>query len=276
MSCPHTRAVLDGEAPHVDVSAHVHGCRDCRDHAAALDHVDAMFHNLQPPPLPGDLLADTLAIIDDAFDAARDGELFTALAPPAVPAALRARTLTAVDAEMGIRPARRWRRAAPLVLLAAAALLVVALPSDDAPDISTFSVKGPGASLPHLDLKVVVEQGGVLARYRADTPYHVGDAFYFRVSVDTPATATLLHIVGDEAVVVHAQPVEGLGDEDLRIDGQPLAWELEPGEQAASLVVLAGEPLPVESVGLDGQATCAALASAFAVSCARIDVEVAP
>ena len=69
MSCHHTRAVLDGQAPHVDVSPHLHGCPDCRAYVDELDAIDADVAALLPAAPSADLIASTLDAVEAAMDA---------------------------------------------------------------------------------------------------------------------------------------------------------------------------------------------------------------
>ena len=56
MSCEHTRAVLQGASPPVDVTEHLSSCPDCRALAQSLQDVDIPFAALPPPPVPAELL----------------------------------------------------------------------------------------------------------------------------------------------------------------------------------------------------------------------------
>lgn len=282
MSCHHTRAVLDGQAPPVDVSPHLRGCDGCRAYADELDAVDAAFAELLPPAPPADLIARTLDAVEDAMDADEHWDfdaLFAELPPPPVPPELAARTLRRVEAEMPAPRSRRWPWAAGLAL-AAAALLTVSLPGDEAADLSALTEKGAGVTLPELALEAAVSRGGAPpSRYRTDTRYSEGDIFYFRVSSDLPTTATLVRVDEQSVELVHQQPLAA-GAVDLRRGEQLLAWKIEPGEQSADFVLLAGaapQPEAISSaLAADAPDPCAALEAALDTSCAQIRVEVAP
>jgi hypothetical protein len=284
MSCHNTRAVLDGEAPHLDVSPHLLGCSGCRSYADELTAIDDQFHHLLTPRPAPELVALTLAAIDAEFDADLDAEiddLFAALPPPPVADDLISRTLAAIEAEpidLATRRPRHRQWGPVLALAAAAALLLVAVLPDEQPtDPALLTEKGDGVRLPSLGLKVAVARAGGLDRHRAGVPCAPGDALYFRVASDTPTTASLIRIVDDEAALIHQQPLSG-GEEDLRLGERPLAWTIEPGEQSADFVLLAGEPLPAgavdDALASDDGEVCAVLSASLDVSCQQIYVEV--
>ena len=89
MSCEHTRAVLEGEAPLADTAAHLTGCADCQALAQALDAIDDLATSLPPPAVPADLLAATRAAMAAEV---RLEDALEALTPPPVPADLLAAT----------------------------------------------------------------------------------------------------------------------------------------------------------------------------------------
>ena len=107
MSCEHTRAVLQGASPPVDVTEHLSSCPDCRALAQSLQDVDIPFAALPPPPVPAELL-DAVRAELRAEIALEDA--LQALTPPPVPPALRARTAAAMAAEAIGRVIPLWRR----------------------------------------------------------------------------------------------------------------------------------------------------------------------
>ncbi|MFT5684209.1 MAG: hypothetical protein ACI8RZ_005150 [Myxococcota bacterium] len=245
MSCDHTRAVLQGEAPLVDTTDHLTGCADCSALAAELLAVDAAMRSLMPPAVPADLLAITRTAM--AEEVVLEAALAT-LNPPPVPADLLAATRAAMAAEVaGRRPVPDnvvplWRRGRLWAGLAAAAALVLLItPPTTAPaDPDSLFEKGVGGARPDVALGVAVQSGDSTTRLRADRRYAPGDVLFFRSSADRTAEVILVRIDATGAAVIHQDQVNP-GDQDL-----PLSWTLESGEGDAIFALVASSE-PVES-----------------------------
>lgn len=285
MSCAHTRDVLDGTAPHVDVTPHLQDCPSCQQHAQALDAVDELCAQLSPPTPSHALCRQTLDIVWDHMAEAQGvtiDERAAMLPPPPVPKDLadrvRARANAAIQDEQ--RPwFSRHRRAVVVSFAAAAGLLLVAQPSTS-PQPSTLTEKGAGISRPELSLLLAVEHDGVMERHRVDGVYGVGDVLYFRAGTDQPTQAMLVRVAAGQASVIHQQALDE-PTADLRLTDGVLAWTVEPGEGSADFVLLAGD----ESVLEDGQilrdlqgndVDCAHITAMHPAGCAQVHVEVSP
>jgi hypothetical protein len=230
VSCAHQQALLRGEAPGAPDAAHVAGCPDCGRLDAELRALDALAASLPaiaPPPALRDQVA---AAMQDALRAPSPSSL------------------------------RRVRRAwlgGTMSLTAAAALLLVALRDPPPPAAAPMVERGVGERAPDVALKIAVERQGQLGRLSQQGRYEAGDLLYFRGTVDQSAQVGLLRVDAAGARLVHAQALPA-GEADLRRDGGPLAWRIDPGEGPAVWALVAGAAPP------DSEALRSALASAYA------------
>lgn len=298
--CTHVVAVLEGEAPWLEVDAHLAGCPGCAAHAAELAEVDSLAAELGELELPGELLEETriameveLALVDlplleppaellAATRAAMARELAGAGEHPE--AAAGSPAAASVEAPAGRVVRGPWGRRVGLAggLLAAALALFAILPGETPVDPDRFVQKGVGERLPDVALKVAVSRDGQVERHSTGTRYAPGDTLYFRAQVDQPAWVGLLRVDPSGAQLVHAEELPA-GEADLRLGSGPLAWRIEEGEGSAvfALVATAGEPGPealvsaLGSVNADPGAVCAAV-EALGARCAAVPVGVQP
>lgn len=231
--CDHLTAVLLGESPWPG-DAHVHAglaeCPDCRELHEALGTIDEQARALPALPAPEPVRNAVLQAVLDEMQRNTTGEAPLALQPPA---------------RRPWRPAP-WTWAATGLAAAAALLLVVPLP-DAPPGPSTLVERGSGVRLPEASLKMAVRTGAGVARFRAGHPYAPGDVLLFRADIDSPAQVHLLRIDGQGAAELGAWELAA-GEHDLSLDGQSLAWRIEPAETTAVYALLAA---PVDHPGLD-------------------------
>ena len=217
--CAWAEAVLTGESPPLlgdpaGFEAGVAACPDCAALAAALHDIDALATTLPELTVPHELSRRTLHAVLDELD-------------PGSRAQRRA-------------PRQRWPS---LVLvgglsIAAAALLAV-WPQGPAPaPPERLVARGSATAMPTVSLKVAVDDGHGLERHRRDQRYPTGTQVRFRVGLDRPADVALVRVSPKGRQVLTRSSLSS-GDHDLTLDGSPLAWEVEPGEDDARFVLLA-------------------------------------
>jgi hypothetical protein len=260
VGCAHCRAALSGEAPPSPVAeAHLTGCVDCQAYEAELGAIEQLFRELAPPAPPAPLVESLRAKVEAELRAAPRPESRVVV--------------------------RRWWVAAGGVA-AAAVLATVVWPTHEAPPV--LIERGVGGGRPELGLKVAVRgpEGGV-ERLSRDAEYHPGDTLYFRATLDRGTWVGLLRVDSRSTDLVHEATVAA-GESDLVRGEGPLAWRIEPGEESAVFLLVAGdEPwresvldgaLPVGPDGarpLDPIVLCGAL-DALGVQCAAVRVRVSP
>jgi hypothetical protein len=195
------KAVLAGEAPeNPEVAMHLATCADCRAYADGLAAVDALARTLPAIPVPQDLI-----------------EL----------------TTVAMDREIHPRVRRRpvvWAGGA--FALAAALLLFFRGPAYEVGDTGQMIEKGPGITLPELDLRIAVLRDGSVERFSPDRAYAPGDQLQFRATA-SPASSSI--------AIFHVAPSAQV--ERVDRGGGDAAWEIEPTDEGAIFVGVAS-PAP--------------------------------
>ncbi|MEC7949223.1 MAG: hypothetical protein VX265_16760, partial [Myxococcota bacterium] len=216
--------------------------------AAEIASLDALARSLPPLRVPAALVAETQAAMRAEVEASRPREGFAAVArgePSAVPAgeAPRSRRTGA------LHPRRVLWPASMVMAMAAGALVFLAPSADPVPAPADRLIeRGVGERLPDVSLKVAVKNRDETRRHDPTRAVGEGDQLYFRVRVDQAAELKLVRVDGDGAAVIHATG-SAAGESDLRIEGMPVAWSVEAGEEDAVFAVLAsGEGLTVDRV----------------------------
>jgi hypothetical protein len=240
--CDWAVAVLTGEAPPpagdpVRFESEVRACPECSALAESLDDIDTLAASLPELTVPAELSQRTLGLVLAEMDRP---------APAAAPA----------------RPVSPMRRRllvfAGGLSIAAAALLVIWPDGPSPAPPERLVARGNQTALPTVSLKVAIDDGQALSRHRRDQAYPAGTRVQFRVGLDQPAEVALLR-VDDHGVQEVTRASLHTGDHDLQLGSAPLAWQVEPGEQDAHFVVLAGPegsiPPDVSAVVRGGSAT---------------------
>jgi hypothetical protein len=177
-----------------------------------------------------------------------------------------------MDSNMG--QDARWTRSwvYPGIAVAAAAVLMIAMPTEELPgpgttdagsetseqdpelglvegDLDAMVQKGAGPVIPGVELVMSVRSQGEEARLDRSLSYDNGDELYFMAIGEAPAELALLRVDENSVDLVHTQVLTE-GRELLSLDSaQPLAWRVEPGEGSAIFALLT-QPTGLESEAL--------------------------
>jgi hypothetical protein len=200
-------------------------------------------------------------------------QLIAELPHPSPPVELHDQVLGLVTDEMDsdarkVAWGRRRSWAYPGLALAAAALLMVTMPSENLPgpgstetisevsapsgtqgptaepekgDLDGMVPKGAGLVIPSVELMMSVRSQGEETRLDRTRAYGTGDELYFMAWVDAPADLALVRVDTGSVELVHTQQLSQ-GRALLSLAEQPLAWRLESGESSAIFALLAQSP----------------------------------
>ncbi|MFT5587287.1 MAG: hypothetical protein ACI9VR_004895 [Cognaticolwellia sp.] len=126
---------------------------------------------------------------------------------------------------------RRWRIPTFLVasLAAAAALLVVVGSQPEIGDPELLVPRGSESKAPVVYLEMSTQRGEALERFSPEQALTPGDRVFFRYKADQPAFIHLVHLTNGGIEVLHQDRVRP-GQDDLRIAGDPLFWQVESGD----------------------------------------------
>jgi hypothetical protein len=171
-------------------------------------------------PLPPGLAQATLAAV------AKERALSVPTMPSPVP-----RTPVSPAPEATEPANKRWRIPAFLVagLAAAAALLVVVAGQPEIGDPDLLVPRGSENTAPVVHLEMSTQRGQALERFSPQKALAPGDRLFFRYKADQPAFIYLVHFSVDGIQVLHQDRVRP-GQDDLRVAGDPLFWQVEAGD----------------------------------------------
>lgn len=176
----------------------------------------------------------------------------------------------------------RWFKLVVACLGAVAAVLLVVHGSPETGDVSSMTARGLDESTPTVALKMAARHDGQLDRFRSDRGYGPGDVLYFRYQADGEAWLHLIHADETGVHVLDQRRIEP-GEEDLAVDGEPLAWTIDAGDDSSVFaLVTSNEALQADLLERalgeqgtieDAETLCVAAARA-GLSCDGVRVEV--
>ena len=141
---------------------------------------------------------------------------------------------------------RRWYKFVVAGLGAVATVLLVVHASPETGDVSSMKARGLDHSTPSVALKMATRQDGKLDRFHTGQRYGPGDVLYFRYQTDGDAWMHLVHADHHGVQVIDQRKVQA-GEADLSLDGSPLAWTLEKGDQSCVFALItSNEPIDPE------------------------------
>ena len=137
---------------------------------------------------------------------------------------------------------QRWRLPVFLVagLAAAAALLVVVGSQPEIGDPELLVPRGSENTAPVVHLEMSTQRGQALERFPPDRELLPGDRVFFRYKADQPAFIHLVHFSEGGVEVLHQDRVRP-GQDDLRIAGDPLFWQVEPGDSSGIFALVSSD-----------------------------------
>lgn len=137
---------------------------------------------------------------------------------------------------------RRWRLPVFLVasLAAAAALLVVVGSQPEIGNPELLVPRGSEGTAPIVHLEMSTQRGQALERFSPDKALSPGDRVFFRYKADQPAFIHLVYISESGIEVLHQDRVRP-GQDDLRIAGDPLFWQVESGDSNGTFALLSSD-----------------------------------
>lgn len=161
-----------------------------------------------------------------------------ALAAPTLPAPVPTTPVSPVPQAQA--PANRgWRLPTFLVagLAAAAALLVVVGQQPEIGDPELLVPRGSENTAPVVHLEMSTQRGERLERFSTEQALRPGDRLFFRYKADQDAFVYLVHLSESGLDVLHRDRVRP-GQDDLRIAGDPLFWEIESGDSSGTFALV--------------------------------------
>lgn len=193
--------------------------------------------------LPPGLGEDTLALIQAERDAASGLTMPSPTAPPPEPLAPANDT----------RPWWRSPFAFAGLAAAAAALLVVQLGPPEVGDPAQFTPRGSELNAPPVHMEMSTWRDGELERLSTQRSLRAGDRLFFRYKADRAAHVHLVHLDPSGLELLHTQSVQP-GSDDLRLDGEPLYWQIDAGDPSGTFALISAEsPLSAEQLQLELQ-----------------------
>lgn len=192
------------------------------------EHPGAELEAFASVPLPPGLAQATLAAV------AQERALTAPTMPAPVP---RTPVAPAPSAETPAN--RRWRLPTFLVagLAAAAALLVVVGQQPEIGDPDLLVPRGSESTAPVVHLEMSTQRGERLERFSTEQALRPGDRLFFRYKADQDAFVYLVHLSEAGLQVLHQDRVRP-GQDDLRIAGDPLFWEIEAGDSNGTFALV--------------------------------------